>query len=118
MPDRNYTYAEIAIPGPTHLWAISVHMHTSPSSDHGIEANKMLRRFTASSRRATTWRSAETSTPTETSDPAIVALADDFVTSGPFPADQDGNHTTNDPRSKPEDYVLASNSLDPFDPRS
>ncbi|NUP09584.1 MAG: endonuclease/exonuclease/phosphatase family protein [Polyangiaceae bacterium] len=114
VSNRTFVWARIDVPGPTDLWAISVHLLTSSATDRNQEAQALVDLI-------------------ETNIPAgdYVALGGDFntdvrtemaistfdpifVTTAPFPADQAGNEFTNTNRSKPYDWVLADDDLSPL----
>jgi endonuclease/exonuclease/phosphatase family metal-dependent hydrolase len=121
QPNRSFTYAEIAIPGPVHLWAISVHLLTSSATNRANETSLLLNTYIKPNIPAGDYVviGGDYNTQSRT-EQCIVNLQNDFVTtgvSGQFPQDQNGNDRTNSTRATgghPEDWVLANNALDPY----
>jgi endonuclease/exonuclease/phosphatase family metal-dependent hydrolase len=109
--NRGFAWAKIDLPGPKNLWAVSVHLLTSSSTERNLEAESL-----AAQVRSTV------------PDPDYVAIGGDFNTTDhtesclrtlapvagiqmPYPADQQGNTGTNSNRSRPHDHVLADGDL-------
>jgi hypothetical protein len=112
VTNRNFVWAQIDVPGPTDLWAISVHLLTSSSTDRANEAAELMNLI-------------QTNVPAG----AFVVIGGDFNTGsrteaaltnfdpifqvlGPYAADQLGNDKTSTTRTKPYDWVLANDALD------
>lgn len=111
VSDRQFTWARIDIPGPTHLWAISVHLLTSSAANRQAEAAQLVSLINANVP-AGDWVTIggdfNTGSRTEA---ALSTLSSRFTTSGPYPADRNGNSNTNAARAKPYDWVIVSPAL-------
>lgn len=115
VSNRDFAYARIDIPGPTDLWAISVHFLTSGSSTRNAEAQSLLGFINANippGDFVTLGGDFNTGSRTEA---AVTTLSGYFVTAAPYPADQNGNTNTNANRNDPYDWVLADAQLDPLE---
>jgi endonuclease/exonuclease/phosphatase family metal-dependent hydrolase len=114
MPNREFTWARIDVPGEKELWAISVHFNAG-SSDAPSRARQgaALANYIASIVPANDYLlvggDLNTFSRTES---AVTNLANTLVTQGPWPADQFGNPNSNASRSSPYDWVLAEPELD------
>lgn len=107
---RTFVWARIDIPGDQDLVAISVHLATN-ASKRGAEVTELLALveqiahdgdllvlggdFNTDSRSAT----------------GIAEMSGTFVTTGPYPVDEDGKDGTNINRSKPYDWVVGNPEL-------
>ena len=125
VTNRDYAWARIDVPGPTDLWAISVHLHTAAGS-RPLEGAE-LRDNVLNNIPAGDFVVLGGDLNTDTSDPLvepIFAVLDDVFVVQPQPADQFGNPGTNtnrlirladgglDPqRNKPYDWVMANPEL-------
>jgi endonuclease/exonuclease/phosphatase family metal-dependent hydrolase len=111
VADRAFTWARIDIPGPTNLWAISVHLLTSSSANRQAEAQALVALINANVP-AADWVAIggdfNTSARTEA---AVTTFASVVTTSGPYPADRNGDGDTNASRAKPYDWVIVSPGL-------
>jgi len=111
VSNRDFAWARIDIPGPIDLWVISVHLLTSSSGDRNSEAktlNDYILLEVPEDDYVIIGGDFNTSSRTES---CIETLSDVVVTTGPYPADQDGVDGTNSSRSKPYDWVLTSSNL-------
>ncbi len=110
--NRKFMWARIDIPGDKDLWAISVHLLTTSSSNRNAEAAQILNYIAAqgipASDYVTLGGDFNTDSRTES---CLNTLSSYFTTSGPYPVDQSGNGGTNANRSKPYDWVLADTDL-------
>ena len=108
---RDFAWARIDIPGPTDLWAVSVHFLTTGSGDRNSEANDLVDYIQAhvpSSDYLVIGGDFNTGSRSEA---CISTLSAVVTTDGPYPADQNGNSGTNQNRDKPYDWVLDSENL-------
>jgi endonuclease/exonuclease/phosphatase family metal-dependent hydrolase len=109
--NRGFAYARIDIPGPHDLWAVSVHLLTSSSSNRAAEASQLvnyLQQYVPSGDYVVVGGDFNTQSRTEAAVTNFSAL---FSVSAPYPADQNGNTNTNSSRAHPEDWVLADKTL-------
>ncbi|MEJ7599879.1 MAG: lamin tail domain-containing protein [Kofleriaceae bacterium] len=110
--DRGFTWARIDVPGPTDLWAVSLHLLTSSSSARNTEARALVQRITAVVP-STDWLVLGGDLNTSSrSESAISTLGQVIETASPYPADRNGDGDTNASRSKPYDWLLANDDLD------
>lgn len=109
--DRQFTWARIDIPGPKHLFAISVHLLTSSAANRQAEAAQLISLINANvpaGDYVTIGGDFNTGSRTEA---ALSTFSARLTTSGPYPADRNGNTNTNASRAKPYDWVIVSPDL-------
>ena len=110
VANRAFTWAQIDIPGPIDLYAISVHLLSSSSASRTTEAGLLKQNILALPADAYVVLGGDFNTGSRT-EACVQALAPVLVTTGPFPVDQNGQGNTNANRNKPYDWVLASGNL-------
>ncbi len=111
VPDRDFAWARIDVPGPVDLWAVSVHWKTASSSTRAVQAQALVGYVQAqvpTGDYLVIGGDLNTDTTTETS---VGTLSSVVVTTGPRPVDQNDNDDTNANRNKPYDWVLPSSSF-------
>jgi endonuclease/exonuclease/phosphatase family metal-dependent hydrolase len=109
--NRMYTWAEIQIPGSHHLWAISVHLLTSSSTNRNTEATQLvslIRQNIPAGDYLVLGGDFNTQSRTEA---AVTTFGQVFDVAAPYPVDQNGNENTNSSRAHPEDWVLVTPNL-------
>jgi endonuclease/exonuclease/phosphatase family metal-dependent hydrolase len=115
--DRDLVWARLDVPGPTDLWAVSVHLLTSSSSDRAREANTLVG-FILAQVPSTDYLVIGGDFNTDSrNESCITSLGRVVVTdpmAAPYPVDQTGNGNTNMARAKPYDWVLAGLHLNPL----
>jgi endonuclease/exonuclease/phosphatase family metal-dependent hydrolase len=110
--NRAFVWARIDIPGPRDLFAVSVHLLTSSSSNRNAEATQLSGYLKANVTDDAYIAIGGDFNTDSHSEPAFSAFASIAVTTGPWPADQASNGNTNASRAKPYDYVIGSPALD------
>lgn len=112
VPDRDFAWATIDIPGPRNLHVISVHLWSSGGSsgrnNEAILLTNYIRRSFPSSDFIVLAGDLNTDSRTE---PALTTLKTLFRDTR-IPVDKNNNDKTNEPRTKPYDYVLPNPALD------
>lgn len=108
--NRDFVWARIDIPGPTDLFAVSVHLLTSSATERNIEAGELAQHIQGLPADAYVVLGGDFNTGTRT-EPCVVTLSAVLVSAGPFPVDQANLGTTNSTRSKPYDWVLVNGAL-------
>jgi len=113
LPNREFVWARIDIPGNTDLWAISVHLKASGNSAkiRGKQADellKVIRRDIPAADYMVLGGDLNTTSRTES---CIKTLSGFFATGGPWPVDQGGDGDTNANRSSPYDWVIPNMNL-------
>jgi endonuclease/exonuclease/phosphatase family metal-dependent hydrolase len=112
VSDRGFVWARIDVPGPIDLWAVSVHLLTTSSGARDVEARALRSRIQASVP-ANAWLTIGGDfNANSRNEAAIRTLASVVDTTGPYPADRNGNTNTNAARAKPYDWLLANAALD------
>lgn len=112
LSDRDLSYARIDVPGDRDLWAISVHLSGSSSTNRTSGANAIVS-FVSSRVPASDLIVVGGDMNTRSrGESCIQRLSEVVTTSGPYPVDQAGEENTNQPRSQPYDWVLADPDLD------
>jgi endonuclease/exonuclease/phosphatase family metal-dependent hydrolase len=116
VANRDFAYARIDIPGDHDLWAVSVHLLTSSSSNRNSEAQDLRDAINAHPVPAGDYLviggDFNTGSRTES---AISTLGSLMVTSSPYPEDQNSDGDTNSNRNEPYDWVLVDADLDPLE---
>lgn len=108
---RDFTWARIDVPGPIDLWAVSVHLLTSNPTERNAEAAALIG-FLQANVPATDYLVVGGDLNTDNrSEAAITTLSARVSTTGPYPADGDGNDNTSGPRTRPYDWNLVSPEL-------
>ena len=111
MSNRDFAWARIDVPGPKDLWVVSVHLLTSGSGVRNTEATNLVN-FINANVPASDYLAIGGDFNTDTrSEPAFSTFSSVVTTSGPYPADRNGNNNTNAGRSKPYDHVLVDADL-------
>jgi endonuclease/exonuclease/phosphatase family metal-dependent hydrolase len=112
MPDREFVWARIDLPGDKNLLAISVHLSSGGGSSTRNAQAGDLRTLIQNNKQATDHvvigGDFNTDTRTES---CLATLSSVVVTASPWPADQDGVGGTNASRAKPYDWVAPGSSL-------
>jgi endonuclease/exonuclease/phosphatase family metal-dependent hydrolase len=114
VADRGFAYAKIDIPGPHDLWAVSVHLLTSSSTARAPEATALvaeLDNVVGADDYVVIGGDFNTKVRDE---PCITTLGKVVDVTAGLPVDQQDNDFTNEPRTAPYDWVLASASLGAF----
>ena len=111
-PDRDFAWARIDIPGPTDLWAVSVHLRTSGNRPAETAAlSQKLKAHVPAGDYLVVGGDFNTGSH---NDPCFQNLADLVGVTGPFPRDLNNNFNTNRGRNEPYDYVLVDGDLEAF----
>jgi endonuclease/exonuclease/phosphatase family metal-dependent hydrolase len=110
VSNRAFTWARIDVPGPTDLYAVSVHLLTTSASDRNAEASALLGRLQSLPSNAFVVVGGDLNTNVR-DEAALGTLSPVLQTKGPYPADQAGNANTSAPRSKPYDWVIGNGAL-------
>jgi endonuclease/exonuclease/phosphatase family metal-dependent hydrolase len=109
VPDRDFAFARIDIPGDKDLWAVSIHLRTSGNrSSETSELVKQIRTRVPPSDYLAIGGDFNTSSH---SDGCFTPLSQVVGVQGPYPADSRGNVNTNAARKNPYDYVLVDADL-------
>jgi endonuclease/exonuclease/phosphatase family metal-dependent hydrolase len=111
VTNRDFAWARIDIPGPVDLWAISVHLLTTSTTERNLEAQSLVSFIQANvpaGDYVAIGGDYNTSSRTEA---CITTLSQVVTTAGPYPADRNGNSFTNAARAKPYDWMLVSSGL-------
>ncbi len=111
VTDRDFTWAQVDLPGPRDLWVVSVHLLTSSASERTLEGNALKAQLDALVPRGDFLLVGGDFNTTNTNENVFSALEPRVVSGGEVPVDQRGNPGTNANRNKPYDQVLASPCL-------
>lgn len=110
VANRDFVWARIDIPGPTDLFAVSVHLLTASASERNIEANELVQNIQGLSASAYVVLGGDFNTDAR-SEACVQTLSAVLTTAGPFPVDQANLGNTNSNRNKPYDWVLVNSAL-------
>lgn len=114
IDNRALAWAVIDIPGDVDLFAVSVHLHTSPASDQ-TEAARIIADKVNAKRASDPGKYYYTVGGDFNGDSAVSSdgfgKGGAFYVLGPHPADENGNENTNGTRKKQYDFVLADETL-------
>lgn len=108
--NRDFVWARIDIPGPTDLFAISVHLLSTSSTERNIEAGELAGNIRALPQDVYVVLGGDFNTGSR-SEACIQTLSAVVATAAPSPVDQGNLANTNSTRSKPYDWVLPSSAL-------
>lgn len=108
--DRDFVWARIDVPGPTDLYAVSVHLLTRSSTVRDAEAQALVQDLSSLPAGAWVVVGGDFNTGSR-SEPCLQTLAPLVATDGPYPTDENGNGNTNTRRSKPYDWLVANAAL-------
>ncbi|MCX7847257.1 MAG: hypothetical protein N2595_04420 [bacterium] len=112
VPDRDFAWATIDLPGPRMLHIVSAHLWSSGGAsgrnNQAILLTNHIRRMFPSSDFVVLAADLNTDSRTE---PALTTLKT-ILRDSKVPVDKNNNDKTNEPRTKPYDYVLPNPSLD------
>ena len=111
VSNRDFAWAKIDIPGPVDLWAISVHLLTTSTTERNLEAQELVAKIQQNippGDYVAIGGDYNTGSRTES---CISTLSQVVTTSSPYPVDRNGNANTNAGRTKPYDWVLVSSGL-------
>ncbi|MFY0524894.1 pre-peptidase C-terminal domain-containing protein [Archangium gephyra] len=109
--NRDFAWARIDIPGPKDLWVVSVHLLTSGSGVRNEEAVSLVQRIKDNIPTGDYLSIAGDLNTDSRSESCFSTFSQVVTTSGPHPADKNGNVNTNAGRSKPYDHVLVDSDL-------
>ncbi|MEO8798852.1 MAG: endonuclease, partial [Polyangiaceae bacterium] len=113
VADRDFSWAQIDIPGPRDLFAISTHLLTSSATNRNIQANELVTNINANVHDAYVVLGGDFNTA-DHGEECLTTLGAVLDTGAPYPKDGDGNDNTNASRSKPYDWVAVSPDLAQF----
>lgn len=112
VSNRGFAWAQINLPGTNDLYVVSVHLLTSSSSTRNSEAAEIKSRV-QSEFPANAWVIVAGDMNTDSRSEGAISTFTTFLSDSPIPTDAEtgGDPDTNEPRSKPYDYVLPSFSM-------
>lgn len=111
VSNRDFAWARIDVPGPRDLWAVSVHLLTSNSTERNSEATSLVSRITANFPESDYLAIGGDFNSDNRDEPLFSTFSQLVTTVGPHPADRNGNTNTNAGRGKPYDHVLVDGDL-------
>ena len=113
LNNREFAWARLRLPEKRDLWVVSVHLHSKGDSSRARQS-AALAKYIATNvpKDALLIIGGDLNTRT-TEESCFKELAAVVVIPDHPPADRHGDITTNAPRNRPYDWVLASRSLDP-----
>lgn len=114
VSNRDFAWARIDIPGPRDLWAVSVHLLTSNSTDRNLEARSLVSRIQANIPPGdflTIGGDFNTKSRTESCFSTFSQVVVNPGTAGPFPVDRNNNGNTSAQRDDPYDHVMVDSDL-------
>jgi endonuclease/exonuclease/phosphatase family metal-dependent hydrolase len=117
VPDRDYAWARIDIPGPKDLWAVSVHLWSGGgATGRNREAGELVSYIQANvpdGDYLVIGGDYNTDNHTESCLSTLSQVVA-YSSAGPHPADHNNNTGTNASRAKPYDRVLADGDLNAY----
>ena len=109
--NRGFSWARIDVPGPTDLWAVSLHLLTANGGVRTREANQLVDYIEANVP-AGDYLVVGGDLNTNTRSEGAVGALRQVVSTTYVPVDRDGNDGTNASRSKPYDWVMPDLDLE------
>lgn len=111
VTDRGFAWALVDLPGPTDLFAVSLHLLTTGATQRDTEAKQVVS-YVQQNQPAGTYLVIGGDLNTDATDEAAITdLAALVVTTPPYPTDQLGNTNTSTNRNRPHDWVLTGATL-------
>lgn len=108
VSNRDFVWARLDLPGPDDLYVVSVHLHSSGGANsRRLEAEAVKTRVTANFP-AGAYVIVAGDLNVDSRSEAALDVFKTFLVDNPVPTDQAGDPDTNNPRSKPYDYILSS----------
>lgn len=108
--DRDFVWARIDVPGDRHVLAFSVHLLTS-AGPRGPQARGLMSAIDSVVEDGDyVLLGGDFNTANRTAS-GMSSIAERFVTSGPYPVDEDGVDGTNNSRESPYDWIVANEDL-------
>jgi endonuclease/exonuclease/phosphatase family metal-dependent hydrolase len=111
VSNRDFAWARIDVPGSKDLWAISVHLLTTSSSIRNTEATNLSNFIKANIPTGDYLAIGGDFNSDSRTEALFTAFSSVVTTTGPYPADRNGNVNTNAGRNKPYDHVLVDSDL-------
>ncbi len=111
VSNRGFAYAEIALPGAHHLWAVSLHLLTSTATDRAKEATSVVAHVKATVPSGDYLVIGGDFNTGVRNEACVTTLAQVVATAAPYPNDG-SNSNTSGTRSKPHDWVLPGSGLE------
>ncbi len=104
--NREFVWARIDVPGPKDLWAVSLHLLTSNPTQRNAEATSLIGYLQANVPAGDYLVLGGDLNTRNRTEACLQTLAQVVVTSGPWPADQQGNGNTSGQRDAPYDWLM------------
>ena len=114
VSNRDFAWARIDIPGPIDLWVVSMHLLTSSSTTRNTEAKQLVSYINANIPASAYLVIGGDFNTGSRSEACVTTFSQIVTTSGPYPADRNGNTNTNASRGSPYDWVLADADLNAY----
>jgi endonuclease/exonuclease/phosphatase family metal-dependent hydrolase len=111
VSNRDFTWAHIDVPGPVDLWAVSVHLLTTSTTDRNAEGAALIADLQGKVPAGDHLVLGGDFNTDNRAEPVVTTLSALFSTAAPYPADGGGNSNTSAPRTRPYDWVLTSAGL-------
>ncbi|HEY0097265.1 MAG TPA: endonuclease/exonuclease/phosphatase family protein, partial [Archangium sp.] len=111
VSNRDFAWARIDVPGPKDLWVVSVHLLTSSSSIRNTEATNLVNFIKANIPTGDYLAIGGDFNTSSRTEACFTTFSSVVTTSGPYPADRNGNTNTNASRGSPYDHVLVDADL-------
>jgi endonuclease/exonuclease/phosphatase family metal-dependent hydrolase len=109
--DRGFAWALIDLPGPTDLFAVSLHLLTTGATQRDTEAQQLIAYIQQNQPAGTFLVIGGDLNTDATTEAAITDLSALVVTTPPYPVDQNSNAFTSTNRNRPHDWVLVDPTL-------
>lgn len=113
VSNRSFAWAQIDVPGNKDLWAISVHLLTSSSTERKLEGDALTSLIKANVPAGAYVAIGGDFNTDARSEEVLPALSPVVTIPSTFPDDGAGNGNTSTNRTKPYDWVLVDSALTP-----
>jgi endonuclease/exonuclease/phosphatase family metal-dependent hydrolase len=110
--NRSFVWAQIDIPGPVDLWAVSVHLLTTGSTARASEVGQLIGYIDSVVPSGDYLVVGGDFNTDNNMEAALMDFSSTVVVMPPFPVDQLNNASTSGNRTKPYDWVLVNPDLD------
>ena len=112
LENREFAWAHLRLPEERDLWVVSVHFHSKGENSRTTEATALASFIAAKVPKEAMLLIGGDFNTRSSGEPCLKALASTVVVPENPPMDQLGEPSTNAPRNRPYDWVLASDALE------
>lgn len=114
LENREFFWARIRLPGGQELWAVSLHLHAKAATSRAREATVLIEQLRQQVPHDALLVVGGDLNTRQTDEECLSTLKAGLMVPNQPPVDGNGNASTNAPRNRPYDWVLAGPTLEKF----